>query len=90
MSKSKTNTLFDLILAINAVEGTSVSPEYIAENLRCSNTLRQLALREAASLYDAGVSLKTLNRVLSKGGWESRFDTIKGRYPGTLMRFVEV
>jgi hypothetical protein len=86
---SKTDTLFDLIIACNAVDGTQVSPDYIAENKRCGNTLRSLALKEAERLYRDGVTLKTLDRVLNKGGWESRFEEISSAYQPRL-RFVEV
>lgn len=62
--------LTDICIAINAVDGTDVAPEYCNQNKRVRNSLYSLMIREASDLYVLkNVSLKRLTNAIHKAGW---------------------
>lgn len=71
MSKNlSTRRVTDLCMAINAVDGTHVTAEYIKQNERVRETLMDCMLTEADRLYNAGVSLKRLTKAINAAGWD--------------------
>jgi hypothetical protein len=60
----------DLCMAINAVDGTHVTPEYVKQNERVRDTLYGFLLEEAERLYKRGMSLKSLTKAVQAGGWD--------------------
>lgn len=76
MARSRTSTqrITDLCMAINAVEGTYVDHQlYNDQCIRVRNTLFDLMTEEAKKLLSNDVSMKRLNNALHKAGWDDNY-----------------
>ena len=84
---SKTQRITDLCMAINAVEGTDVAPEYIRQNQRVRNTLYKMMMEEADRLSRTEVTIKQLEKAIAKAGWEDQHFAMKD--DGSLIIVVD-
>jgi hypothetical protein len=70
-------TITDLCMAINAVEGTEVAPKYLKQNERVRNTLYALMIEKATVLAttpiaENRVSFKRLDKAIKAAGWDDQ------------------
>jgi hypothetical protein len=73
MSNAYTQRVTDLCIAINAVEGTQVAPEYEKQNKQVCKTLYECMMTEADTLYSNGqATLKDLTEAINAAGWEDQ------------------
>jgi hypothetical protein len=72
VNPKSTQVLTDLCIAINAVEGASVAPEYEKQNERVRKTLYEFLIGTAMSLYMLDVSLKKMDKAIRAAGWEDQ------------------
>ena len=68
-----------LCMAINAVEGTHVSPKYVKQNEKVRATLHELLLEECDKEYNHGTPLKMLTAAVQKAGWDDN-KVIRAKY----------
>jgi hypothetical protein len=77
MSKPSTQVITDLCMAINAVEGTEVAPEYQKQNERVRQTLYDLMIDKAfvlatTPIAENRVSFKRLDKAIKAAGWDDQ------------------
>lgn len=66
------NTITDLCIAINAVEGGECAPEYQKQNKRVCKSLNGLLEVTAKHAIHNGATDKQLRKALTAAGWEDQ------------------